>query len=238
MSTTQPRSDERRREKFFTMARRQLGTLFRFVRHELRYRRDNDELTDGELSPEDVVDAVLLRAYREYVDEPGGRRSAGWLIRLAQDQIESDVERLRALREEGPHIEEDVPESPPQQEVSTLGEETLFFYQPDEDLTLEDMIPDARVASPEQLAQGREQLVAVRKALQEMPGELRRALLLRQAEGLSTREVAQAIGRPPREVEAMLQQARGYLRERLVEAGYPVSPMAASPGPIDDPDTR
>jgi len=34
--------------------------------------------------------------------------------------------------------------------VSTLGDEILDFYQPDELLTLEDVIPDLEVSTPEQ----------------------------------------------------------------------------------------
>jgi DNA-directed RNA polymerase specialized sigma24 family protein len=141
-------SRERAREKFFSMFRRQLRALYRFVRHELAYRQNAGDLVEGELAPEDVVDAVVLRAFPEYVRDPSRRRSAGWLIRLAQEQIDSEVGRLESARETDVHVEEDVPETAPQEEVTTLGEEILFFYQPDEDLTLEDLIPELDARRP------------------------------------------------------------------------------------------
>jgi RNA polymerase sigma factor (sigma-70 family) len=212
--------EERTRAQFFSMVRRQLGTLYRFVRHELAYRHDAGDLLRGELSAEDVVDAVLLRAYREHVIEPKSRRSSGWLIRLAQEQIDSDVGRLVEARETTSHVEEDVPETPPQEEVTTLGEEILYFYQPDEDLKLEDLIEDTTISTPEENAQADEQRSLVRSALAEMPAIERRALLLRQAEGLSVAELAEALGKPRREVKRLVEGAQEKVRRRLADGGY------------------
>jgi hypothetical protein len=38
----------------------------------------------------------------------------------------------------------------------TLGYEILDFYQPDEDLKLEDLVPDAHVPTPEQILESRD----------------------------------------------------------------------------------
>jgi RNA polymerase sigma factor (sigma-70 family) len=213
---------ERARERFFTLARRQLGALYRFVRHELAYRVEAGDLIEGELTAEDVIDAMLLAAYGEYVRDPSRRRSVGWLILRAQEQIDSEARRLGEARETDAHIEEDAPETPPEEEVTTLGEEILYFYQPDEDLTVEELIPDLGLTTPEQDAQSREQRALVKAALAEMPSTERRALLLRRAEGLSAAQVAEAIGRPRREVERLLEEAQAKVRRRLEEAGYTV----------------
>jgi DNA-directed RNA polymerase specialized sigma24 family protein len=53
-----------------------------------------------------------------------------------------------------------------------------------------------------------------------MPGDERRAFLLRRAEGLSIAEVAEAIGRPRREAERLIQEAEERVRRRLAEVGY------------------
>jgi RNA polymerase sigma factor (sigma-70 family) len=213
-------AQEHAREKFFAMFRRQLGTLYRFVRHELAYRRNAGDLIGNELSPEDVVDAVVLRAFPEYVRDPPRRRAAGWLIRLAQEQIDSEVRRLESERETDVHVEDDVPETAPQEEVTTLGEEILYFYQPDEDLKLEDLIPELDTTTPEEDAQAHERRVVVRATLEQMPADERRAFLLRRMEGLSMAELAEAIGRPRREVERLVEEAQNRVRRRLAEGGY------------------
>jgi hypothetical protein len=52
-----------------------------------------------ELSPEDVIDEVVLRAYREFVREPEWRRTATWLERLTREQLETECRRLEGERE-------------------------------------------------------------------------------------------------------------------------------------------
>lgn len=102
------------------------------------------------------MDAVLLRAYREFVKDPSGRKARGWLIKLAREHLEAEVKRLQSERDSAVHIEEDIPETSPRAEVSTLGEEVLYFYQPDEDLKLEEVIPDIKVPTPEQATEIKE----------------------------------------------------------------------------------
>ncbi len=213
-------SPEVARVGFFLHLRRHLRALYRFVRHELNYRENAGDLVPGELTAEDVVDAVVLRAYGAYVGNPKRRRSPAWLIRLASDHIESEAARLQALREDMKHLEEDIPETPPEEEVTTLGEEILYFYQPDEDLKLEDVVPDLEAASPEDRVEARELRGAVAVALEEMPATWRRALLLRHAEGLRPSELAEALGLSSSEVERILEQARARVRQRVAEAGY------------------
>jgi RNA polymerase sigma factor (sigma-70 family) len=212
-------SEERNREMFFSMMGQHLKRLYRFVRQEIGYFESVGDLVPGELTPGDVVDAMLVRAYREFITEPARRNLRGWLIRLAREQLERDVKGLWAARENSVHIEEDIPETPPQEEVSTLGEEILYYYEPEEDLKLEDAIPDVTVPTPEQVVEAKELRACVREALNRMPRDWRRALLLHHVERLEGAELAEAVGRQEPEMERMVEQARDYLREQLVEAG-------------------
>ena len=84
---------------------------------------------------------MLLRAYREFVKEPREREIGPCLNELATKHLESAVNRSKAARSRVVHLEEDIPETPAAEAVSTLGEEVLHFYQPDEDLKLEDIFP-------------------------------------------------------------------------------------------------
>ena len=154
-------SEQHNRELFFSSAIQQLDRLYKFVRHQLAYLESVGDLMRGELTGEDVVDTVLLRAYREFVKpsrasgstpseaervkQPAEPDIGEWLIGLAKAQIERDVKRFKAERKRTVHIEEDVPETPPAEEVQTLGDEILDFYVSDEDLKLEDVFPDGDV---------------------------------------------------------------------------------------------
>jgi RNA polymerase sigma factor (sigma-70 family) len=163
---------------------------------------------------EDVVDDVFLSAYREFVKEPPACRLGGWLIERARQYLAAETKRSRSERKRAVHIEEDVPETPPQQFVSTLGDEILDFHEPDEDI-----VPDLAVPTPEQEAEATELRRCVDEALAELPSTWRRAVLLRHVNGLAGTALARAVGRPEAETDRMLDHARAYLRQRLVESG-------------------
>ena len=141
--------EQKTREAFFFELKRNFKSLYKFIRRQLAYLESVRDLVPDELSAEDVIDAVLMRAYREYVKEPGEREFGRWLTQLATKQLESEVKRLKSEREQTVPIEQDIPETPPAEEVTTLGEEILYFHQPDEDLKLADIFPEYDVSTPE-----------------------------------------------------------------------------------------
>jgi RNA polymerase sigma factor (sigma-70 family) len=116
-------------------------------------------------------------------------------------------------------VEEDIPATPPTQEVSTLGDEVLDFHQPDEDLKLEDAI-QAPVPTPEEILEHRELQQYIARTLAELPPEWRRAFVLRYAEDLPPAEVARLLGGTTEDVERLLARARDWLRHRLMQAGF------------------
>jgi ribosomal subunit interface protein len=217
-------AEERKRELFSTLARRHLKDLYNFVRHEMAYYLATRDLLPGEITAEDVVDATLLQAYREFVKDLARREIKGWLTGLAVERLEAEVKRSKAERAGGVHIEEDIPETPPTEEVSTLGDEIMDFYQPDEDQKLEDIIPDMTAPTPEQILESRELQRYINRTLATLPRVWRRAFALHYVEGMPVAEIARMIQRAESEVERHLEYARDYLRQRLSEAGFESSP--------------
>jgi RNA polymerase sigma factor (sigma-70 family) len=209
--------------------------LERFVRHVLEFAESRGDLVPGQLRPADVVDDTLILASTGLSRARARTGIREWLMDTAGKYIQAEVTRTTWERDRTVHLEEDIPETPPKEEVSTLGEEIFDFYQPDEDLTLEDVIPGIEIPTPEQEAERRELRRCVRSALDEMPGEWRRTLLLRHLHDLAGSRLAKAVGKSPREVDTLLDYAAGYLRRRLAEAGFVASgesrPAARSPRP-------
>lgn len=158
---------------FFSLVARHLEQLSDFVRHQI--------LTTGELTPDDVIDEVLLRAYREFdgnVDEHTLHRR---LTALVRETLEAAANSARAWRRRTPaRLGTDIPDTPPHEWVTTLGDERLDYWEPDEDLKLEDLVPDLETPTPEDEA----------------------------ARGVSTPEM-----------HRVLDRARHYVRQRLVESG-------------------
>lgn len=218
MSTAQ--SEEQKREQLFSLLSPHLNRLEEFVRHQIAYFESVGDLVPGELTPEEVVDAVALRAVRELARGHKEPEIGSWLIQLASAQLHTHINRSSAERDTTVHIEEDIPDTSPEEEIITQGEEILDFYQPDEDLKLEDIFPDQDVSTPEEMAAAKEELLhCVNAALAGMPEQWRRALRLRHAGGLTDAELAEALEESEPEIERILEYAREHLRQHLIEAG-------------------
>lgn len=77
----------------------------------------------------------------------------------------------------------------------------------------------AALHSTEALVEGREQLRAVLKHLQELPDDRREALIMRFALGMDNREIARAMGRSDGATKVLLHRAIKQLEARMTEAG-------------------
>jgi ribosomal subunit interface protein len=215
-------SEESRRELFITVIEPHLKKLYNFVRREIAYHEANGDLIRGEVTTDEAVDETVVRAYEELSTRPPNMELDRWLMKLAMQYLHSEVKRSRTERKMVVDIEEDIPETPPTEEVSTLGDEILDFYQPDEDLKLEDIVPDLEIPLPAEEAERTELEDAIRNALASLPGEWRKAFVLHYVEGLSMTEVARVIGLPEAEVKRYIEFARATLRQKLIESGLTV----------------
>lgn len=213
------RAEQRTRGEFVELVSPHLERVTEFVRRVVRYSEATSDLAQGEVTAEDLVDSALVRAYREFASGSRARNVRSWLMRLALDQLRTELKRTHSERERTVSIEEDIPETPPAEWVTTLGEEILYFYQPDEDLKLEDVIPELEVPTPEQVTETREIRQCVSAALSSISDEWRRIFLLHYLVGLTAGQLARASGRTERDINDILEHAREYLREKLIHSG-------------------
>jgi RNA polymerase sigma factor (sigma-70 family) len=103
--------------------------------------------------------------------------------------------------------------------VSQLGEEIFYFYQPDEDLKVEDVIADPEATNPEEEFAAKEVRECVANALHAIPDDWRRILLMHYGEDEPVANVADSLGKPEREVRRVLSYSSRYVRQRLIESG-------------------
>ena len=75
------------RQHLMLMMNEHLSELSEYVRHALAAREAAGELTPDELTTEDVVDDVILRAYREFARKPEGQQVGNRLHQLAKERI-------------------------------------------------------------------------------------------------------------------------------------------------------
>src|SRR2546429_8866445 len=91
-------SGQRSRRLFLALVNQHLKSLYHVVRHELGYLQAVGDVLPSELTPDEVVDAVLLRAYREFVKDPRERKVKSWLLELAPEHLRAEVARLKSWR--------------------------------------------------------------------------------------------------------------------------------------------
>jgi RNA polymerase sigma factor (sigma-70 family) len=222
---------QRSREAFFSLVSRDLQGLYRYVRHVISYHQALGDLVPDELTPEDVVDEVILRAYREFTKDP---RRGDWrrrLMELARGYVALEAAKRSKKRERAVSTEEKVPQTPPEEWVYTLGEEILYFYEPEEELKMEDVVPNLEVPTPEEAAESLDVKLCVDAALGSLPRKWRRALQLRYVKGLQGSALANALGESPGETQRILDEARHHLRERLLESQCASALLEASDAP-------
>lgn len=199
-----------------------LETLYNFARREIAAALATRDLMPGELNVEDIVDAVVVRALSEPHLRPATLNVDRWLLKLGLEYLYAEVARLKKERASIVYLEEDVPEITPQEAVVTQGDEIFEFYQPDEDLRLEDLLPDPYVPTPEQVNESRDLQRYVNRTLATLPRVWRRAFVLRYVRGLSISEVAAVLGEPEDRVMEILDHVREFLCQMVEETGLQV----------------
>lgn len=151
-------------------------------------------LMRDEAEAEDVVQETFLNAFKA-IDTFDGRSSLStWLYRIAYNAALMRLRRSQPalISVDEPILADDGVELPRQ----------LFDW----------------CCLPEQDFETEESRAELEAAIQELPEKLKVVFILRELEGLSTEETAQALGLSSEAVKTRLHRARLWLRERL--SGY------------------
>ncbi len=187
-----------------------LDNLKSFVERELRYRESAGQLRPDSLKVEEVIDEAIADALGEGIEKPERLALEPWLYRLAIRAID----RLSRRTRDG---SEDVPleHSLRSQNILASDEPLLEFHQPDEQLLAEDVIPDPRIATPEDVAASDEMITLVESALLSAAPPDREAFILYAIEGFTVDEIAAITDRKPEEVRASILAAREHLKKSL-----------------------
>ncbi|MDQ7028843.1 MAG: sigma-70 family RNA polymerase sigma factor [Ardenticatenia bacterium] len=140
---------------------------------------------------EDVLQETFIAACEKIKDFKGHSRLGTWLYRIVTNN------GLMYLRRRRPTVPLDEVE-----EASVNVHPRLLQKWPDDPASAVDVA---------------ELRAAMEQAIAELPETLRLAFVLRDIEGLSTREAAEVLGISPTALKVRLHRARLLLRERLAE---------------------
>ncbi len=189
-----------------------LKHLYAFVRREIRYYESVGLLPEGELTPADIVDDVVEAALSLWDARPAGSLRP-WLLQLALRRLR---QYLQAARQR-PSPEIPLEELVPQEDWSTLRQDSEIweFYEPDEVLAWEDILPDPTAPPPDEFIMNAELDEPLQQALASLGPRVREVFVLYALEGLKEEEIARLYGWDVDQVKKYLVMARDQLRERL-----------------------
>ena len=140
----------------------------------------------------DVTQETFLAAFRNLRGFRGEAKVSSWLHRIAVNQCITRQRRAK-VRKEAPIEDEE------ERHVSS-------FSSPLE-------------LSPARVAEGRENIDAVRRAVSSLPLDLRQVVLMKEFEELTFREIAEALDLPLSTVKSRLYTAMRQLQMRLQKFG-------------------
>ena len=188
-----------------------LQRLEQFVERELLYRETTGQLPPGLVTREEVLDEAIAHALGEAEEKPELLSLERWLYRLAIQAIR----RLSAENGETALVAVPLEQSARKPNVRASDDSELQFHQPDEMILREDVIPDRRVFTPEQIAESDETIALIETALLGARREDREAFILFAVEGFTVEEIVAATDRTAEEVNQSLATARTRLQSRL-----------------------
>jgi RNA polymerase sigma-70 factor, ECF subfamily len=195
MGTIQPKVGEPLTEELQLVQAAKAGDVSAFEDLVKRYDRNvfriAQHITQNREDAEDVVQDAFLKAYQNLGQFQGQSKFYTWLVRIAVNEA---LMRLRRRR--------------PERMVSL-----------DEDVKTEDDSVPREVAdwspNPEQQYSQAELKDILTRTIQGLPPSFRTVFVLRDVEGLSTEEAAEALDLSIPAVKSRLLRARLQLRERL-----------------------
>jgi len=184
-----------------------LARLERFIEREIYFREAQEAVAPDTLTKEEVIDETIAAALGDGQDKPERLALEPWLYRLALRSLD-DLSRTDESNSNAVCLEE----SARQRNVKASDEPELQFHQPDESITGETVIPDSRVATPEQIMASDEVLRLIASALRDLGSGPREAFILHAIEGFSVDEIMAITGLPADRVLAFISAAREHLR--------------------------
>jgi RNA polymerase sigma factor (sigma-70 family) len=178
-----------------------------FVERELFFRESSGQLQPGSLNCEEIVDEAVACALDDSIEKPDRMALEPWLYRLA----------IRAMDDFGSGLAAEESEVHLQgvrrrRNERASDEPLLQFHQPDEAMTTESGIADARISTPEEIAYSDEMITLVQFALKGASRQDREAFILHAIEGFSMEEISAITDRKPEQVEQSVRGAREKLR--------------------------
>ena len=185
-----------------------LDMVDNYIRRELYHQSLVESLPPGLVETQAVLDDVFLEARSHISRRPETCSVEQWLIRIAREKIQQRIRDLEATRSDR-HVGEAAVL------VERWHDEVLNFYQPDEALQVEDLLPDEHSLTPEELLSRHESEEQLHRAIAQLPAGVRESFVLFALEGFNSDEIAMITRKLPVRVLEEVQEAQQWLRRQV-----------------------
>lgn len=212
---------------------------------ELAYLRASGDLPEGYPTVTDVIDEAAAHTRAAWRPAQDAAKVYQQLLKNLFKAIDREVAAVRPLAQAEP-IDAAVKPDADDQAEAMVEEEVYEYYQPDDTLSLADVLPapetDEDSAQADAVAENEAQDQAEAQPAQQrrseqayaldvvktLPIAWRRALLLRAFDDLAVADIAFVLEAEATAVERWIEQASSFVHARLVDAGMPLSPDRVS----------
>lgn len=209
---------QERRQMFYNLIKEHLDAVYHHVRRELTYLEWSRVIPPGYFTVDDLVDEVILRGLETFESRPLEFSVSEWLHALTTKTLEEELAHLPQFQG-GELLSLESPPPLPPAEPTRADEELFEYYQPDEKLRLEDLLPDETAEDTEKAAASHEMQLALHRAIADLPRSWRQALIFTIIEGIPPERTGALLGRTPEQVQADVDHAVAFLLARLVDIG-------------------
>ncbi len=168
-----------------------------FIKYRKKLERMLSRMVRDDGAVQDIVQESFLKAWRALAGFRGESQFYTWLYRIA---INTAKKHLVATRKN-----------------PVISESSLSSGSDDDDNPMMDALMNGggEAETPEAAYAAKEIAVAVNEALEALPEELRRALVLREMEGLSYEDISEAMDCPIGTVRSRIFRAREAISARI-----------------------
>jgi RNA polymerase sigma factor (sigma-70 family) len=227
-------STDKNKDEFFRQITPLLQPLKNYIERRLRSAYLFQELRTPIVTSDDLLDDVILEAYRKFETKPKDLTLEMWLYQIANRIVEGYIQRtaprdarrrsaeslrgreLRTLEELG------------QVTADTEGEPWLAEDLDDAEYQVPEVSAPTTDETPEERLEKKEQLQMVLDALSDVPQRDLAVFQLHAMEGFSPGEIAKIMNIPPNEVTEIVDRVRKTVLSRLNAAGVDAPKRKAS----------
>lgn len=195
--------------------------LLRYVRRQLWHDVSAGEVPPNAIDPRAVVDEVARRALTELSRKPAGLNFVLWFYVLARNEL---ARRRRALKASATRaVPLESPQVLPEEEILVEGydaEQPLDIIERQIEppvVETRDLVPDERVAPPDQAVSRQELLAEMRRAASRWTRPEREVFELYYVEGFEPDEVAMVLGISRAQAEELIRSVQNRLRQQVME---------------------